>query len=79
MGFNLAFKGLIKLFISLTDFRKKYTNLNVNENPSSGTRVFFHADEQTDRQTDRHDEANIRFSKILPKRLTKQKAKSIPH
>ena len=42
-----------------TDFRKKSSNIKFHENPSSGSRAVPCG------QTDRHDEANGRFKKIL--------------
>jgi hypothetical protein len=42
---------------------QKYSNIKFNENPLSGAE-FFHADIQTDGWTDRHEEANSRFSQL---------------
>jgi len=42
---------------------EKYTNTKFHENPSIGTELF-HAEGRTDRQTDRHNKANSRFSKF---------------
>jgi len=39
---------------------EKHANIKFQENPSSGNRALPRG--QTDRQTDRHNEANIRFS-----------------
>jgi len=41
---------------------EKYTNIKFKENPSSGRRVAPYG--RTDRRTDRHDEANSRFSQF---------------
>ena len=49
-----------------TDFRKKNSNIKFHENPSSGSRVVPCG------QTDRHDDANSRFSQILRTRLKKK-------
>jgi hypothetical protein len=45
---------------------EKYVNIKFHENPSSGNQVVTcgRTDEQTGRQTDRHDEANSRFSQF---------------
>ena len=40
------------------DFRKKYSNIEYRENPFSGSRVVPFG------RTDRHDEANSRFSQF---------------
>jgi hypothetical protein len=41
---------------------EKYSNVKFNENPSSGSRIV--PFEQTGGLTDRHDEANNRFSQF---------------
>jgi hypothetical protein len=43
-------------------FFEKYANVKFNENPYSGSRAF--ACEVIDGQTDRHVEANSRFSQL---------------
>jgi hypothetical protein len=45
------------------DFRKKNSNIQFHENPSSGNRVIQcgGTDRQSDGRTDRYDEANSRF------------------
>jgi hypothetical protein len=40
----------------------KYSNSKFHENLSSGSRVISYG--QTDKETDRHDETNIRFSQF---------------
>jgi hypothetical protein len=39
---------------------EKCSDIKFHENPSRGGREFFHANGQTDGQSDRHDEANSR-------------------
>jgi len=52
---------LLKLGFSWQIF-KKYSNIRYYENPSSGNRVV--PCRRADRQTDRHDETNSRFSQL---------------
>jgi hypothetical protein len=56
---------LMKLEFS-RKFSEKYSNTIFHENPSSGSRVVPCG------QTDRHDEANSRFSRFLRTRLKRQ-------
>ena len=44
-----------------TDFQEM---IKINQNPSSWSRLGRQRDGQTDRQTDRYDEANSRFSQF---------------
>jgi hypothetical protein len=55
---------LMKLEFSWQIF-EKYSNIELHENPSIGSGVFF----RTDRWTDRHDESNCRFFAILRTRV----------
>jgi len=49
-----------------SDFRKKYSNIKFHKSPSSGGRSdpSGWTDTVTDGSTDRHDEANSRFSQF---------------
>ena len=48
-----------------TDFQKKNTQIsNFTKIRSMEAELKFHADGRTDRQTDRHDEPNSRFSQL---------------
>ena len=60
--FLLDFNGTL---ISWTDVRK-YSNIKFHENPPGGSRVVpcEQTGGQTDRQTDRNDEANTVFSQF---------------
>jgi hypothetical protein len=56
----------MKLEFSQQSF-EKYSNIKFRKSPSSGSRVItcgWKENRQTDRQTDRHDEANSRFSQF---------------
>jgi len=53
------------MFISSTDFRKKKSQISNLTKIRKVRAELFHADGQTDRQTDRHDEANCRFSQFF--------------
>ena len=64
MGFNSAFKGLMKTEFSRQIFEKKNTQtLNFTKIHPVGAELF-HANGQMDRQTDRHDEVNSCFSRF---------------
>jgi len=57
-GFNLAFKGLMKLEL-LQQIFDKYSDIKFYENPSSESRVVPCG------RTDRHEEPNGRFTQFL--------------
>ena len=54
----------------------KLPNIKFHEKSPAGVE-FFRADEQTDRQTDRHDEANIRSLQYFLRMRLKPKRKEI--
>ena len=57
----LFLSDLMKLEFSRHIF-EKYSNIKFHENPTSGSRVVPQG--QLDRRTDKHDEANSRFSQF---------------
>jgi hypothetical protein len=62
---------------------EKYSNIKFHENPSSGSQIVTcgRTDEQTGRQTDRHDEANSRFSQFCErakKKIKKNRGTGLP-
>jgi len=59
--YRVFFSDFSKTCIFSTDFLKNTPNLKVHENPSTERQRF---SMRTDEQTDRHDEANSRFSQF---------------
>jgi len=57
MGFNLAFKGLMKFEFSREIF-EKYSHIKFHKNPPHGIRVVPRG------RTDTHEEANSPFTKF---------------
>jgi len=74
MGFNSGFKGLMKLH-SFTQIFEKYSNIKLQENLSSWSRVVPCG------RTDGHDEANSRlsqFCELAQKKKTKNAIQKHP-
>ena len=66
----------MELEISLQIFEKTPSNINFHENLSSGIPVVPFG--RTDKQTERHDEANSNFPKFCEKRLTHEARSAFP-
>jgi len=62
MGFNSGFKGLMKLEFSRQIFEKPQLINVIKICPARAE--LFHENGRWDRQTDRHDKANSRFSQF---------------
>jgi len=72
----VIFVRFLKNLEFLDSFFEKYLNIKFHENPSSGGRVF----SPENIRTDRHDEANSRFSKFYEKRQKNDRAvPNLPH